>query len=492
MTGLKRLGPPPALIALAGGMVLAAILGLHNLAGRDLWFDEAFSVWVARLDGSRLLHEVLRGDPSQGLYYLLLHLWLPVGESEAAVRSLSVIFGVATVPFLYLTAKELFGHKIAATAALLLPLNSFFIEQSQEARGYSLVIFLVTVSTYLYVRAATTANIGLWIAYSVVGALAVFTHLYALFVLGAHAMVSFLFHGDRKRRSSMVLIGGAVLVVGVIVALPIIKVVVGGGRYSWIWFSSGDELVSQIGLLVGQKGVLLLFYLFVACIGVAVLVQNLANRGGDKTWRFSIPASWFFIPIVASMIGSFITPMFVPRYLSVCVPGLVLLIAIGAWEIKPRFLTGLTMGTIIVTSAISLNSWYSDPPYFKSRPWKTASSYLLTNAEDGDVVLFDGSASAVPFSYYRSILSEGPDDLWMPYLPPTVAYGTSSATRMTEGLEDFRALDPRPPRVWVILSTGGFRADAQDVVVDYVPLDKYEIGDIVVGLYTLDAAEMGT
>ena len=64
------------------------------------------------------------------LYYVLLHLWLKLGDGEAFLRSLSVVFGVASVPLAYLVAKELLGAKAAATAALLLTINEFVVSNA--------------------------------------------------------------------------------------------------------------------------------------------------------------------------------------------------------------------------------------------------------------------------------------------------------------------------------------------------------------------------
>ena len=50
-------------------------------------------------------------------YHLLLHFWLIVGESEARVRLLSVLFGVASVVPVYFIARRLGGWLAAALAA---------------------------------------------------------------------------------------------------------------------------------------------------------------------------------------------------------------------------------------------------------------------------------------------------------------------------------------------------------------------------------------
>ncbi len=182
---------------------------------------------------------------------------------------------------------------------------------------------------------------------------------------------------------------------------------------------------------------MLLGHLWLACLAFALLVQALLRRDrGETAWRYAIPVGWFFFPIVASMLGSFITPMFVIRYLSVTVPGLVLLIAIGIWELRRPLGIGAASLVIIIASVAGLRAWYSDPPLLKDRPWRAASEFILEGVSEGDALLFDGSASAVPFSYYRSQFEGDQPDIFIPYLPPALGDGIAS-TSLRGGLDLF-------------------------------------------------------
>ena len=97
------------------------------------------------------------------LYHVLLHAWLNVGESEFAVRALSLLFAAAAPPTLYLLVRRLFDTRTAVVAAVLLAVNAYFLRYAQEARSYALLVFLVTLSTYLLVVAvdgSTSATAG--------------------------------------------------------------------------------------------------------------------------------------------------------------------------------------------------------------------------------------------------------------------------------------------------------------------------------------------
>ena len=75
-------------------MVALAILGLRDIGVPSLWRDEVSSVLFARGSLGELLTIVGRDREAVGLanmatYYLILHFWLIVGETEARVRLLS-------------------------------------------------------------------------------------------------------------------------------------------------------------------------------------------------------------------------------------------------------------------------------------------------------------------------------------------------------------------------------------------------------------------
>ncbi len=106
----------------------------------------------------------------------LLRLWLYLGESEWILRSLSVVFGVATVPAVYILGMRLFGPKAGLISATLLSLHTFHVQNSQEGRSYALVTLLV-LSTYFFVRALEAPhNKKHWLTYRLVSVVAVYAH----------------------------------------------------------------------------------------------------------------------------------------------------------------------------------------------------------------------------------------------------------------------------------------------------------------------------
>ncbi|HEY6417157.1 MAG TPA: glycosyltransferase family 39 protein, partial [Acidimicrobiales bacterium] len=102
-----RLPPWTASAALVA--IVAAGVALRFVQRSPLWLDEALSVNIAQLPLGDLF-EALRHDGHPPFYYLLLHYWMDVvGDGDAAVRALSGIFSVASLPLVWVAGRRLAG-----------------------------------------------------------------------------------------------------------------------------------------------------------------------------------------------------------------------------------------------------------------------------------------------------------------------------------------------------------------------------------------------
>jgi len=143
---------PAACCLLLAILLLASFLRFYRLDAQSFWNDEGNSARIAErpLD---LILEGAAGDIHPPGYYLLLHGWRALfGQNEFALRSLSVVAGVALVAFTYLLGRRLFGESTGLTAAFLGAISPFAIYYSQEARMYALLAALSAASTYLLLR----------------------------------------------------------------------------------------------------------------------------------------------------------------------------------------------------------------------------------------------------------------------------------------------------------------------------------------------------
>jgi hypothetical protein len=104
----------------------------RSVDSKPFWFDEAFSVEVARMDWRSFLHLIWWREANMSLYYVLLRAWLDFGQSPLFIRSLSVVISAATLPAIYWVGKLLYDRRVALLATALLAFNAYSVRYAQD------------------------------------------------------------------------------------------------------------------------------------------------------------------------------------------------------------------------------------------------------------------------------------------------------------------------------------------------------------------------
>ncbi len=176
--------------ALAGLTALGVAVRFASLGLQSYHHDEAITA-MRVIPGSfgDMLHAVRASESNPPLYYSLAWGWAKLfGTDEFGLRSLSALFGAATVPIGYLIGRQLATRRAGLVLAALIAVNPMLIWYSQEARSYSLLVFCGAVSLFFFVRALDTRrgrDLALW---ALASALALCSHYFAVFAVGIEAI----------------------------------------------------------------------------------------------------------------------------------------------------------------------------------------------------------------------------------------------------------------------------------------------------------------
>src|SRR5204862_293464 len=96
-----------------------------NLLNESLWRDEAFAALLSRHEPSEIIG-LSAGDATPPLFYLVLHFWVGVlGDSEVAMRALTLLFFVATGFVMFLLGSRLGGTARGLARQPVFPLAAF-------------------------------------------------------------------------------------------------------------------------------------------------------------------------------------------------------------------------------------------------------------------------------------------------------------------------------------------------------------------------------
>ena len=314
---------------------VGAVLRLLNLGRKSFWLDEIASVVIASSHGAVFRDFLWRREGNMALYYLLLHPWLHFGYGEATVRMLSVIPGVISIPCFYLLARRLLGRNTAVLATWIFALSSCAVVYSQEARGYSLLVLAVIVATYWLVRFADQPTWrNAWV-YGVAAGAMLYCHYFGALAVAAHVLSLPALPAERRPWRKLALMAAVVAILGApVVWMVHIQDV---SHIAWVPAPSWLEvyhvftfLAAESGKGVGAVLMVLEFVLIVLCWRKMAALRQAHDL---EFWHYVLIASCAFSPIVLSLLISLDRAIFFHRFLIICLPGWLLMVAAGAEQV---------------------------------------------------------------------------------------------------------------------------------------------------------------
>lgn len=383
-------------------MLLALVLNLIRIGAKSIAHDEAGTALYAQLGLESLFRLFARSDLNMALYHIVMNGWVALfGEGEAALRVPSAIFGALAAGAIYFLGRRLFGRTAGVVAALLFAFDAFQVQYAQTARAYTLLVAVTTLSTLSFARVFEKPSRGNFIAYTVSGLLALYTHYFAAYVLAAHAIALLLVRPDGLRDRRWWLVAAAIATLG----SPLLLVVAHSGavhRFNWIAPPSPGDVWSVLVELAGGSR----FSLAAILLGAGSGILSSSRR---RPWACVLVSAWLLVPIGLSYLVSLAVPMFLAYYLIICLPPLLLLAGAGIAALRPAALAWMAAAVLIAVNFTRLTGYYAADAL---QDWRAAASYTLNASRTGDGIVFFPDTAAKPFGYYaRRSTAEIPANL---------------------------------------------------------------------------------
>lgn len=171
--------------------VFAATVSLAVGLHQSVWFDEAYSILLAKHSVGQLVH-LTSLDTHPPLFYLLLKGWAGLfGWGELALRSMSILAMVGALIVGGSLARKMFGYRVAAGVVVILALSPLLLRYGFEIRMYAFASLIGVSATYCLYSAykAKAAVRRRWlIGYGLLVAVGVYTLYYLALLWVAHAV----------------------------------------------------------------------------------------------------------------------------------------------------------------------------------------------------------------------------------------------------------------------------------------------------------------
>jgi mannosyltransferase len=406
---------------LVGLVLVAAVLRFATITSQSYWLDESQAVHELRLPFGAMLHAWSTTEWNPPLYLLIAWPWAKVlGTGEFALRSLSAVLGIAVVPLLYLSGRELISSRAGLVAAALAAVNPFLIWYSQEAREYMLLVALCSASLWCFARAwrQPTGRALLW--WAVVCALALLTQYFAGFLIAAEGLA--LVYRARSRASV-----GALAAMAVVLA-PLIPHVLPRLQHKAAFITDQplslrlqqvpvtfglNTLYQSSGVRYGLLGAALLVAVVIVLLLVGAESRQLRGAGVAA----ALAAFVLLVPLGLALIGhdDYLARGLMPAWLP-------LALVIGAACTAPRARTG---GVVLVVVLAATFLWaqfkIQSDPGFQRKDWRGIAAALGRPAGPRAIVAYDGQFATGPLSIYLpGIPWAGPGAAPLPGGPVTI------------------------------------------------------------------------
>lgn len=370
---------------------------------QSFWRDEAFSVLIAQKN----IFETIRlsaQDTSPPLYYMLLHYWMILfGNTEIAIRTLSLFFHFLTAIIIFFIAKKIIRSvpiQVFVTMAVLF--NPFLLQYAFEARTYSLLTFLSVTALCLMILKKNIMT-------GIVLALAIFAHNFAILTFFVFTIWWLFINRTRLQFSAFLKL----------VISPLFMMLLWGGVIwtQWskfahgFWISkptistlfSSFEIFSSGEISYPIKFTLYLFSIILFTIACLVWIRK--NKNKDSNTVLLIFSLVFIPPVMTFFFSLFFTPIYYERYLILTVPMLILFTGYSLEKLLQtnyaiRFILGgftAIYVTLLVIACIQVVSKSTKPAI------NSGVREILSRAQKDDIIVPENTLNFLETKYYVGI-----------------------------------------------------------------------------------------
>lgn len=453
-------------------LALAAVVRFYDLTAAAIWGDEGSSLLLSRFSLPDIwLHAA--HDVHPPLYFLLLHGWIALfGDGIFSIRSLSALPGIVTVWLGVWLMDLLATRRAALLAGVLLALLPTAVRYSQEVRMYSLLgLWLIGATIALVYWIRHPQRTRYLVVYALLMTAAFYTHYFTALCVLCHWLYLGLIRvqpGYRLRhiqRPDWWLANAAVVLLflpwvpNLIDLLQHMDQLKANGDVGWETPVTLGSLPSMMwSLLTQDDGENLPTLLFItmplallAIVGVALARDRSVFRGSVLLVIYTA------LPLFLVFAVSFITPVFIERYLTAYALGLPMIVALAIDRLYSGFRV-LAVTVMVLFVSVELVGLKNNASVDVNDQTNVMVDYVNQHFATGDRIVTSDMLWYLSYVYYNRT-----DTRPLLYTPP-LAEGVSSrpndygfGTLVTQDtyLDRLDDLPRNAGRVWLIGTVGG-------------------------------------
>ncbi len=347
------------LFLLAVTLLAIFFIAIYHLTRESMAYDEGWSMWAVRPDETGEMIARVAADVHPPLYFLALDGWVAqVGESDMAARLLSVVGALLGLAATYAVGSKLFDRWTALIALIVMGTSSFFVYYAREARMYSLLLALSSLSMWAYWRWQHDPSRSHAAIYAISMAALLYTHYDGLLIVVTQVL-HLLLVAPRQIGRWLLCGGSALLLFAPWLPVWIEQVRLHPHGPLAQPTPTNATTVTWLGLMLTSG-----LSIWVAAPYALGRALPRALHHHRSTWLLLVV--WLLLtPLVVLTANAFVAPVYQPRYIIGISPALALLIAYGLRHVFWKPLAAVLLIGLVSAQLLAYPTFWPDRPHWK-------------------------------------------------------------------------------------------------------------------------------
>lgn len=389
-------------------IIVGIIFIALNIFHSNLWFDESYSVAIAKHSFSEIW-SIGANDVHPILYYFVLHIVGMITNYNIIALRLVSFLPLAILGILgYTHIRKDFGYKIGIIFSFLILFLPVSAEYAGEIRMYSLGMLLGTImAIYAYRIYKGQDNIKNFVIFGINSLLVSYTHYYGLMLAGIVNLLLFIYYiKNRKTKKNGIKRFIVTAIIQVILYLPWVmsffKQIQGVSNGFWISLTFPKTLIEIISMqFTGSLDITIgfIFALFIFTYITYVFIKYVRKTKKEIETKSVIISISIYIAIIliALIISLCIQSILLYRYLLIPTGLLIFTLAFIISRDTNRYRI-ITVCIIILLMSIISNIGLIKNNYDSSNI--NYLKYIQNNIKEEDLILYSDAISGAVVSAY--------------------------------------------------------------------------------------------
>ncbi len=385
-------------------IAIGSILRILWIGKNDLWYDEVFTIILSK-------KAPFIWNPS--LYFLLMKFWIQLfGVSELSLRLPSALFSIGTLISFYILAKTLFGKEHAYLSLFLLAFSPFHLWYAQEARNYSMSLFLGTVSTYFFVLWLKQNSRKYLALYILFVTLSIYTNYFGIILYISQIAFVIFFLKNRKLQ------GDIFLALPIILFIPWLPIFLRKLFFIKHGFWIPKPTLKSLGVtlenfVLGYNGTKILYAvvdLLLLIVFISIGIDVIRKKNQEE--NLCLCSVLTFLPLVISyLISKSFVSIYLDRGFLIFTPYFYILIEQGIKRLRYKWIKIFIMSSFIFTIASADIIYFQNKIYLPNdpyhhigtyikKPFKPLVKFLKKNLTQSDILVITHQSIFPPLKFY--------------------------------------------------------------------------------------------